>query len=213
MRQVVRGVCSALLVALSLSVTPSTSANASYGEFPFAGQSEIYRGGLRLPDGRFATITFERHIGSAYHHNDERPEPNGEVSYYGCVHVSSAYFSGFETCGPLDVMTYDYDPSMNRMRVHFDMHEQYGSRGPRVGATTVNLVIQGRGPIRQGDPEVRLYEYNDYNDIGAAASTYFSRRAVARGTINVGFGAERVRYAGQRGFFERRAGVAPVIHR
>lgn len=187
-----RGVRLAVVIALTMSLMPLARADAA-GPPRFV-HADVYRAVLPLSNGGRAAITFERFVGSSY--TNPGSQWQALPTFQGCLHVETRkprYISElFHGCGRLRVKDYDFDPGMNTMRLHFTVPDVW--RGsPRA---TVKLVVRGRGPVRDRGLDVDADDYYD----GYIVSSYKSRRAVARGTIDVPyFGSRRVRQHSGRG--------------
>ena len=212
-----RGIAWGAVVALVLTLLPVAPAAASHEMYQGVRHSEVYRASLPLTKKNTASITVERYFGKGY----TSTTPVGAGSFYGCVSIYdntttsysySYYYSYSSRCNDLDVMTYEFDVEMNRLKIHFDLPDQYGQLPP----VSVYLVARGSGPVRNRTPAAGTSYYPSYystSGLSPWVSLYSSRRATARGTIIVpGLGTRKIkRHSARRGLFERRTFAASSL--
>lgn len=191
------------VLVLIVSLFPMGTASAASGGVRY---TESYRAQLPLTRKATATISVYRYTsvgaGSVTTALDK---------YYGCLTVyqpkpKSRYgYRYFYRCNDLEVMQYEFDPQMNRMKLKFDMPSYwstygYTGTGPSYMPASVSLRIKGGGAVREHSPTLSSYSST------TQLHKWGTRRASARGKIYApGIGTRWVKpHHPRRGLFERR---------
>ena len=196
-------------LVLTFAGTLAPPASASHDVSVGAYYSESYEATIPLRRGGRALIYFARYIGAGATAYATTP-PSAYVSpapdsFYACVSIykrrDSSYFPSSYACGEPEVARYSLDPRMDRMRLQFDIRDEwdYYSYGDTSVPTTVNLHIRGRHPVRSETPRASASTY------GASASKWDTRQATATGRVAApGVGSRRVRsHSPRRGMIGR----------
>ena len=158
-----------LVLPLAVTLVPPASASHSVGAGVY--YAESYQATIPLRRGARARIYFTRYVGagaSAYVNTPPSP-PSPFVAaspetYYACVSVykrsDSKYFPSLYTCGEPEVTRFSMDPQMDRMRLQFDIVDDwYWYYADSDLPTTVNLSIRGRHPVRSDTPDASASTY------------------------------------------------------
>ncbi len=210
-----RGIITAVVVVVVVTAVPmATPAVASHYESSSGVRTtEVYRASLPLTKRSHATITVE--------HFTRASTTSAEANaFYACLTVQGplrtvrtssgpyTYRPFYSSCDYIDVMRYEFDIDMKRMRLQFDMPGHYGSLPP----ASVDLVITGSGPVRNRTPTFGTHD--EYGATRPWATVYSSRRAVTKGRITgPGVGSHGVRrHSPRRGVLERRTTTVQYVY-
>jgi hypothetical protein len=196
------------ILALTLAGTMAPPASASHSVSAGAYYSESYQATIPLRRGARATIYFARYVGAgATAYVTTPPSPYvaaAPETYYACVSVykrrDPRYYPSLSTCGEPEVARFSLDPQMDRMRLQFDIVDDwYWYYADSDLPTSVNLRIRGRHPVRSGTPDASASTYGVY------ASKWDTRQATASGRVaGPGVGSRRVKpHSPRRGMIAR----------